>query len=131
MTAAAILLALLGIGFSFFSAEISSLSGLTLTKSTELLLQLLGALYFGFAMLNWMAKGSTIGGIYNRPIAIANFAHFFVGGMALIKTVISNPQLSLAIWLLTFLYAVFAVLFALLLFRSPVGATKFSTTSRA
>tara|TARA_R110000850_G_scaffold18873_9_gene57913 strand:+ start:969 stop:1307 length:339 start_codon:yes stop_codon:yes gene_type:complete len=43
------------------------------------LLQILGALYFGFGMLNWMNKGRPIGGIYNRPVAIANLSHCRIG----------------------------------------------------
>ena len=41
-----------------------------------------------FAMLNWMAKGVIIGGIYSRPIVIANLAHFLIGDLELIKAVI-------------------------------------------
>jgi len=31
-------------------------------------MQIIGSFYFAFAILNWMSKGSIIGGIYNRPI---------------------------------------------------------------
>jgi len=51
---------------------------------------LLGALYVDFAMLNWMVKGSLIGNIYNRPVAVANFTHFLVGGLALAKGVMGS-----------------------------------------
>ena len=127
MSACAVMLAIIGIGLSFFSAEVIAFAGIAASTTAELLFQLLGALYFGFAMLNWMAKGSAVGGIYNRPIAIANFAHFFIGGMALIKTLISNPGLATAVWILTFAYALFAAVFGyLLFFFSPVPVKKFS-----
>lgn len=48
---------------------------------TLYLVQILGALYFGFGMLNWMNKGLPIGGIYNRPVAIANLSHFMIAGL--------------------------------------------------
>ena len=121
MTAAALLLALVGIGFSFFSAEILSLSGLSLSKASVLLFQLLGALYFGFAMLNWMAKGNVIGGIYNRPIVIANFAHFLIGGFALMKSLMKYPELPWAIWTVGGLYIIFALFFGMVFFGSPVS----------
>jgi len=35
-----------------------------------------------------MAKGVIIGGIYSRPIVIANLAHFLIGDLELIKAVI-------------------------------------------
>ena len=130
MSAAAFLLAVIGIGFSFFSAEIVAFTGITISETSELVFQLLGALYFGFAMLNWMAKGSTIGGIYNRPVAIANFAHFFIGGMALLKAVINNPGVAVFLWILAVAYALFAFLFGyLLFFYTPVAAKKLSNTS--
>lgn len=130
MSAAAFLLAVIGISFSFFSAEIVAFTGIAISETYELVFQLLGALYFGFAMLNWMAKGSSIGGIYNRPIAIANFAHFFIGGMALLKAVISNPGHATALWLLAIAYALFALLFGyLLFFYTPVAAKKLSNAN--
>ena len=45
-------------------------------------MQIIGSLYFALAILNWMSKGSFIGGIYNRPIAIANLTHFVIAGLA-------------------------------------------------
>ena len=123
MGSSAFFLALIGIGFSFFGAESAVFTGTGLSSTLQLILQILGALYFAFAMLNWMAKGSAIGGIYNRPIAIANFAHFFIGGLALLKAVIANPGLSYGIWVFAFIYALFAGLFGyLLFFRNPVTA---------
>jgi hypothetical protein len=120
MVFSAFLLALIGIAFTFFGAELAVFTGTGLSVTFQLLLQLLGALYFGFAMLNCMAKGAVMGGIYNRPIAIANFAHFFIGGMALVKAVINHPGISYAIWALAFLYTLFALLFGYVLFRNPV-----------
>jgi hypothetical protein len=32
------------------------------------LLQLLSALYFSFALLNWMSRSAITSGIYNRPM---------------------------------------------------------------
>ena len=47
-------------------------------SASQVILQLLGALYFSMAFINWTAKDSHIGGIYMRPISLGNFAHFFV-----------------------------------------------------
>ncbi|WP_243431470.1 hypothetical protein [Algoriphagus lutimaris] len=79
----AVFLGIFGISLSFFPQEISF--SLNLQADFFLFLQLMGALYFGYTMINWMVKGSTIGGIYNRPIAIGNFSHFAIGTLALIK----------------------------------------------
>ncbi|HET8810434.1 MAG TPA: hypothetical protein VFM65_09250 [Flavobacteriaceae bacterium] len=119
MMLSALILGIAGIILTFLPAEISALLGFENTKSISLLFQILGALYFGFGMLNWMAKSSLIGGIYNRPIAIANFAHFTIGGLALLKTVFSNPGLSWIFWGTTLVYLFFALIFGWILFHHP------------
>jgi len=67
-------------------------------------------------MLNWMSKDSVIGGIYGRPTTMANFLHFFAGGMALLKAAASG-QTSSALWPLAVVYALFAAGFGLVAFR--------------
>ena len=109
-----------GIMLSFIPQEILSYLGLESSKPLLFLLQILGALYFGFAMLNWMTKSSLIGGIYNRPVAIGNFSHFLIAGLALVKGVFVNPGLPLAIHIAAVAYLVFAVSFGIILFRHPV-----------
>lgn len=122
MAASAIVLGLAGIAASFGPHEILSALDVTPSAALPLLVQLLGAAFLGFAMLNWMAKDSLIGGIYNRPVAIGNLVHFLVGALALVKFVIGGaghaPTLTMAA---TAVYAVFTIAFATILFRSPVA----------
>lgn len=119
MTLSAIVLGILGALLTFLPMEILDFLHLTRTRPFSLLLQILGALYFAFGMLNWMAKSSLIGGIYNRPIAMANFSHFLIGSLALIKAIISTPNLSLIFLILAILYSLFGLIFGILLFRHP------------
>jgi len=63
--------------------------------------------------------GSLIGGIYNRPIAIANMTHFLMVGITLAKLMLSQGSGSLIAWVTLVLYLAFAVAFVLILFRSP------------
>jgi hypothetical protein len=77
-TISAIFLGLVGIGFSFLPDEIIMYLNIESNPFLTLLLQLLGSLYLGFGIMNWMAKGSLIGGIYNRPIVIGNSMHFLL-----------------------------------------------------
>ena len=44
-------------------------------------LQICGGALFGFAMLNWMARGTRVGGIYARPLALANFLQWGSGAV--------------------------------------------------
>ena len=112
MTASAVILGVIGLGLSFIPKEIIEYLNLEPNIISTLAFQLLGAVYLGFGMMNWMAKGSTIGGIYNRPIAIGNFMHFGVGALALIKNV-NNIEDNQEIFIsLAVLYSIFALAFA-------------------
>ena len=116
MTSSAIILAAIGIGLMFLPEETLMYLNIGVSKPLLLILQLLGGLYFGFAMLNWMSQWSLIGGIYNKPVSVANFAQFFVGGLALLKEVFSNPKIPHAFWVLAAIYALYAVIFGLLFY---------------
>lgn len=124
MTICAITLATTGIILTFLPDEILKYCDLENTRTLQLLLQILGALYFGFGMLNWMTKASIIGGIYNRPIAVANFTHFLIAGLALIKGLMVNPGLPKSIWIISCIYLIFAISFGIVLFRHPLMEKK-------
>src|SRR4051812_21278282 len=88
-------------------------------------LQMIGAVYLGFSMLNWMSRGSSLGGIYGRPLVMANTLHFTVASLALVKTLPGWPPP--AIVAAAIVCCVFAAAFGVLLFRTPVPpeASKF------
>ena len=117
-------MATIGISASFIPHEILTFIGLPTNQPLPLLIQVMGAMYFAFAMLNWMSKGSIIGGIYNRPVAIANLTHFVIAGLALIKGILSNPSLSYIIWSIAIIYSIFAILFGIVVFKHPVSENK-------
>ncbi len=119
MTASALFSGVLGISFIFFPDDIVSYLGIEANTITLIFLQLLSSLYLGFAILNWMAKGTLIGGIYNRPIAIGNFMHFGVGAITLVKLVFNIQVHTEIIILLTILYVIFAIAFAYVFMTNP------------
>lgn len=120
MTASAVAFGIMGIALSFFPQEILIHLDITADDMVALCLQVLGAMYLGFAMLNWMTKSSIIGGIYNRPVAMANFLHFMVAGLALIKGATAISELPVIIWVIAAVYAIFAISFGLIMFRHPL-----------
>ena len=124
MTTSAVSLLTAGIILTFLHDEILKYAYLENTRPLQLLLQIIGALYFGFGMLNWMSKSGLIGGIYNRPIAVANFTHFFIAGLALIKGIMANPVLPKTIWIVSCVYLIFAISFGIVLFRHPLTEKK-------
>lgn len=121
MILSAVFLAAAGISLTFLPAEIGALTGITPDKTFTVILQLLGALYFSFAMLNWMAKGTLIGGIYGKPVSVANLTHFVIGALALIKLLLNTHDLHYAIWILAGIYTIFAVLFGVIFSKNPVA----------
>ena len=124
MTASSITLGITGIALTFVPDEIMKSMGFQDNITLVYLLQIIGSLYFAFAMLNWMTKSSLIGGIYNRPIAVANFTHFLIAGLALSKGFIYNPNLTSLIAITGIIYVVFAVLFGIILFTHPISSSK-------
>ncbi len=120
MITSAFFLGASGTILTFLPNEISSSINIAADPISTLSFQLLGALYLGFAMINWMTKDAVIGGIYNKPIAVGNFMHFAVGALALIK-VVSKIQIHLEIVIsLTVVYVIFAILFGYLFRTSPI-----------
>jgi hypothetical protein len=124
MTSCAIFLGVIGILLSFLPSEIITYLGVEPTIITTLFLKILSALYLGFGILNWMAKGSIIGGIYNRPIVIGNLMHFGVGAIALIKIVSHIEIHSEIIISLTVLYVIFTILFTYIFKNNPATVKK-------
>lgn len=116
LSSSALFLATIGLALTFAPHEILATSDPLQTTAA----QLLGAALCGFAFLNWMSKGTVMGGIYGRPLAIANLAHFTIGGLALIKMA---GQLEPSWFFLTIaaVYMLFAALFARVAFftRAP------------
>jgi hypothetical protein len=96
---------------------LSRLVGST-SSTAEILVQLMGALYVGFGALNWMSKGSLMGGIYGRPVAVGNVLHFFAGALALVKVMpaMGMPAITLPVGLG---YLVFTVGFGIVVLRNP------------
>jgi len=115
MAASALTLGVAGLALTFAPAEILKSLGVSGNAAVTLAFQITGALFLGFALLDWMMKESTIGGIYNRPLAAGNFMHFFVGAIALVKAVMAGHTQP-AMWVAAAIYAVFAVGFGWLLF---------------
>ena len=79
--------------------------------------QLLAAAWLGLAALNWLTRSSVLGGIYGRPIVLANTTLYFVSAMVLINAATrdGSPAISTA----TAAASVMALLYGWLLFGGP------------
>ena len=115
MTVTSVVLALAGVIALFVPDIILSIMDTVVTAQVSVMVQLMGGLYFGFAIMNWAAKDSAIGGIYARPVSLGNFGHFFIGALLLIKAQLSSG-FDLPIFLVSVVYGIFAILFYWLVF---------------
>jgi hypothetical protein len=115
MTATALVLALLGIGALFAPQELLTYLGAPSTGFLPPLVQLLAAALLGLAMTDWMAKGSKVGGIYNRPIAVGNLMHFVVGAITLIHFS-AHGQVPVAVIAIAVVYTLLAIAFGVVVF---------------
>lgn len=119
MTSSALFLAVMGLILSFLPNEVAEYLQVEQNLISILFLKTLSALYLGFGILNWMARGTLIGGIYNRPIAIGNFMHFLVGAISLVK-VIGDIEMHRGVFIsLSAVYVIFAILFAYVFRTNP------------
>lgn len=115
MTSSAVMMGAIGIFLSFIPGEVGAFFG---WQTQEIVLQLLGALYFSFGMVNWTAKASLIGGIYGRAVSIGNFTHFMIASLVLIKFSVKAPEPGMI--LMALLYSLFALLFGIVFFTHPL-----------
>lgn len=117
MMTSAVAMAVAGVATSFLPQELLSAVGAEPGAAAVLVTQMAGALYVGFAAVNWTARGVLIGGIYARPLAVGNFFHFAIGAVTLIKLALATPAPALIG--LTAPYVLFALWFGRVLFRPP------------
>lgn len=115
MASSSAFLALVGIALSFLPQEFLALIDMASAEPAPLLLQVCGGSLVGWAMVNWMARGLVIGGIYSRPLTVGNLVHFVAASLALGK---AAPTLGFSPLLLAVLcgYGFFAACFAYLVF---------------
>lgn len=114
-------MALVGLAATFLPQEILGHFGIHSHVAAQVAVQIMGALYLGFAMLNWMARANLIGGIYSRPVAVGNVLHFSVAALALIKAMMTTNGEPVVVTAAV-IYSAFALLFARVLLVHPADA---------
>ena len=79
--------------------------------------QLLGAAWLGLAALNWINRRLILGGVFGRPIVLANAIHYFISAMVLLRAASRQPALSVELTAIPTI--TLAVAYGALLFRGP------------
>ncbi|MDD5150290.1 MAG: hypothetical protein PHC28_07370 [Flavobacterium sp.] len=124
LTTSSVVFFAFGILTSFAPEILLSFLKIEYTLTATLVAQAFGAFNIAMGILNWMSKSSLFGGIYNRPIGMANLAYFFMAGLAIIKGLLNVPEAPLFIWGVGIIYLAFAIAFWLLLFKNPIPNNK-------
>lgn len=80
--------------------------------------QLLAAAWLGMAALNWLQRAAVLGGIYGRPVVLANLALYFVSALSLLRAAAGGAAPAAA-WGALALAAPLAMAYGALLLRGP------------
>jgi hypothetical protein len=119
VTGAAACLALAGAALLFAADEIAGGLG---SPGMDLLLQLYAGALLALAAMNYIARGSSLGGIYGRAVVTADQVHFTIGALVLIAHALRSA-VSPVFWIVVAMYAAGAVFFNLLLFGGTDAAS--------
>lgn len=85
LTISALVLAAAG-GIALFAPdEMARAVEAMVSPSLSLAIQLIGSGLLGIAVLDWMSRGNRIGGIYARPVGIANLLMFMTAAFSIGK----------------------------------------------
>jgi hypothetical protein len=57
--------------------------------------QLLGAAWLAVAALNWLQRAAVLGGIYGRPVVLANVALYFISALSLLRALLGGANVLL------------------------------------
>lgn len=121
---------------SHVSALVLAIAGVALLFASDMILpcvisgfpaaaawlgQLLAAAWLGVAFLNWTQRASVLGGIYGRPVVLANFALYVISALSLVRVVHGNAA-SVWLWPALVVSALLALAYGALLLRGPFGA---------
>jgi hypothetical protein len=117
-----------GVTMLFLPQELLAFTATPGTPTSVGLVQVLGSAVFGFSMLNWMTRHSRLGGIYGRPLVVANTAHAASAALLLGK-IAARSSASAPFWIVVAVYAALAIGFGIHMFgRGPTSDPKPSSS---
>lgn len=117
----ALILAMAGAAFLFASDVILPAAIAGFPPDAAWLGQLLAAAWLGLAFLNWTHRTTVLGGIYGRPVVLANFALYVMSALSLAR-VVDGSSASAWLWPALIVSAVLAMGYGTLLLWGPFDA---------
>lgn len=126
MTVTAVVLGSAGLLCLFLPAELAGFYGLA--APAEVPIQLVGAGLLSMACLDWMGRSAVYGGIYGRPIVVANLAFGAISAGSLASAVLEG-MLDARGWIPAALMLMHMLAFGSLMWRPPWSANPGETSS--
>ncbi len=124
LTLSALSFFIIGIPASFAPELLLSFLKVDYTITASMFVQGFGAFNFAMGIQNWMSRAGLIGGIYNRPLVMANLTYFFMFGLAIYKGLIISTDKSIIICSFEILFLILALAFGIVLFKDPIATRK-------
>ena len=81
--------------------------------------QLLGAGWLALSALNSLSRSTLLGGIYGRPLVVANLSLYFISAMVLLK-IVARGDVPAGLWFVVVPVVLFTVIYGGLLLRGPI-----------
>jgi hypothetical protein len=116
----ALLLGVAGFAFVFAPREMLALLAPGTPRAAAWIGQLLGAALVGLACLNWFNRQTVLGGIYARPVVLANMVFYLVGALSIFGASIALTATRPVAQGVAAVLGVFAACYSWLLFRGPL-----------
>jgi hypothetical protein len=117
MIASGWLMAAAGLVLTLAPKETAAAMGYPGAGGVALLVQLLGALYVGFAIVNWMGKNKLTVPAFGKSVALGNFVHFAMAGFSLLR--VAYAAHNALLWSATVICAFLAACFGIVSFGGP------------
>ena len=82
--------------------------------------QLLAAALLALGATNWLSRSQLLGGIYGRPVVLANAAFYFIAAMVTLRAAVGGEDATNSLWVVAAVVSLLAVVYGWLLFRGPL-----------
>jgi hypothetical protein len=89
-----------------------------LPRSASWVGQLLAAAWLGLAAVNWMQRTTLLGGIYGRPVVMANAVLYLVSTLGLLRALVDGAA-PRAMWAACAIAGALAIVYCALMLRGP------------
>lgn len=120
LTISALIYLLFGLGISFFPEETGRIFGTASQYGVDLLLmKVIGSLFFGFGVINFMSRNTTVGGIYGRPITLGNAMVSMIIASQFLKFNVYQDGVGAHFWIVAIIFTMLSLSFIYLFFRTP------------